>query len=182
MFRARHVRSPRPTEPVPAVGRQPRSSESGTATSRFITSSVRDSASSAKCAESRRNSACPIRGRGAVARHTRRMETRGNDAGEPPSDGPVQADVPERTHARPPGRLLTAVTLVLAVGITFAAVDWWPGASRGVDAFTNGLILIGLGGLLLVVGLVWAIKTLYVVGRDRRWSWSIVAMPRPSLS
>ncbi len=72
---------------------------------------------------------------------------------------------------------MAAFTFVLTVGITFAAVDWWPGASRGLDAFTNLLIMVGLGGLLLIAGLVWAVKTLYLVGRDRRWSWWIVPAP-----
>ncbi|MGW4845539.1 hypothetical protein [Nocardia brasiliensis] len=40
------------------------------------------------------------------------------------------------------------------------------------------LVGIVLGGVLLgVCLLIWAIKTLYVVGRQRQWSWRIVAVP-----
>ena len=31
--------------------------------------------------------------------------------------------------------------------------------------------------ILVMVGLVWAIRTLYVVGQDRRWSWWILPAP-----
>ncbi len=31
--------------------------------------------------------------------------------------------------------------------------------------------------ILIVVGLVWAIRTLYALGQDRRWSWWILSSP-----
>ncbi|MEU4838948.1 hypothetical protein [Nocardia testacea] len=40
------------------------------------------------------------------------------------------------------------------------------------------LVALLAGGLLLGVSLlVWAIKTLYLLGRERRWSWKIAVVP-----
>ncbi|MGQ4597369.1 hypothetical protein [Nocardia sp. R6R-6] len=54
--------------------------------------------------------------------------------------------------------------------------EWAPliGNSTGPDQFV-GLVIGGmlLGGSLLV----WAIKTLYLLGRERRWSWKVAAVP-----
>lgn len=55
--------------------------------------------------------------------------------------------------------------------------DWWPsryGNSRWADP-----LLFGAAALLIlaVVGVVWAVRTLYVIGADRRWSWWILSAP-----
>ncbi|MBF6300271.1 hypothetical protein IU459_22380 [Nocardia amamiensis] len=40
------------------------------------------------------------------------------------------------------------------------------------------LIWLVIGGIVLSVSLlVWAIKTLYLVGREHRWSWKVIAVP-----
>lgn len=40
------------------------------------------------------------------------------------------------------------------------------------------LIWLVIGGIVLSVSLlVWAIKTLYLVGREHRWSWKVTAVP-----
>ncbi|GAA5093646.1 hypothetical protein [Nocardia iowensis] len=40
------------------------------------------------------------------------------------------------------------------------------------------LLTLVIGAMLLTGSLaVWAIKTLYVVGREQRWSWKIAAVP-----
>jgi hypothetical protein len=79
--------------------------------------------------------------------------------------------------ARPPKLVVAVLSATLSAGVVFAMVDWWPGKGHQVDEFTNGLLALLFGVLLLIVGLVWAIKSLYVVGRDRRWSWWIAPAP-----
>ncbi|MFI6309880.1 hypothetical protein ACIBEK_07060 [Nocardia fusca] len=40
------------------------------------------------------------------------------------------------------------------------------------------LVALGVGGLLLGVSLlVWVIKTLYLLGGERRWSWKVAVVP-----
>lgn len=40
------------------------------------------------------------------------------------------------------------------------------------------LVVLVTGGILLGVSLLgWAIKTLYLLGRERRWSWKVAAVP-----
>ncbi|MGW4479397.1 DUF1109 domain-containing protein [Rhodococcus triatomae] len=95
----------------------------------------------------------------------------------PPPREPLVLRDPIERPARPPKLVIATLAMILSTGLVFAAVDWWPGRGRGVDAFTNTAVALALVVLLLVVGLVWAIKTLYVVGRDRRWSWWIAPAP-----
>ncbi|MBF6228856.1 DUF1109 domain-containing protein [Nocardia abscessus] len=55
-------------------------------------------------------------------------------------------------------------------------LDWVPFVqnSTGPDQLVGLLI----GGLLLSVCLlVWAVKTLYLLGREHRWSWKVAAVP-----
>ncbi|BCN78916.1 hypothetical protein RE0346_25760 [Prescottella equi] len=87
--------------------------------------------------------------------------------------GAEYADV----HSRPPGRVLAAIVGV-AVGVLVCIhYDWWP--SRFGDARWADPLLFGGAAILvlLVAGLVWAIRTLYFVGRDRRRSWWVLAAP-----
>lgn len=89
---------------------------------------------------------------------------------------PTRAEVGEDRPASPPGPVLLGVTVAAVAALVFLLADWWPGASNLTDAdrlfFGVPVVLV-----LLVTGLVWAIKTLYVVGRDRRWSRWILAAP-----
>lgn len=89
------------------------------------------------------------------------------------------SSIPLASRHRPPGLLTAVCTGLLSLGIVFAAIDWWPGAGHRVDELTNLLILLVLGVLLLVAGIVWAVKTFGIVCRDRRWSWWI--LPAPSI-
>lgn len=78
--------------------------------------------------------------------------------------------------ARPPGPIVLGVTVAAVAVLVLLFADWWPGSRNLTVAdrlFFGGITAV----VLLVTGLVWAIKTLYVVGRDRRWSWWIVASP-----
>lgn len=81
------------------------------------------------------------------------------------------------TGRQPPGAVLAVCTAVLAAGIVFSVVDWWPGAAHTADDLSNFLIQVALGLLLCATGIVWAVKTFNVVVRDRRWSWWIVPAP-----
>ena len=79
--------------------------------------------------------------------------------------------------ARPPGLIVAGLSVLLCTGFVFARLDWWPGHGHTVDAFTNSMVVLVFGVLLIVVGLVWVVKSAYVIGRDRRWSWWIAAAP-----
>lgn len=87
--------------------------------------------------------------------------------------GPVDTD--PRTKA--PGRVLAAVAGV-AVGVLMCIhYDWWP-SRFGNQRWADPLLFGGAALLVLAVaGFVWAIRVLYFVGRDRRWSWWILAAP-----
>ncbi|WP_281876729.1 hypothetical protein [Nocardia sputorum] len=55
-------------------------------------------------------------------------------------------------------------------------LEWSPFV--GDPTVPDQLVGLVIGGILLSVSLpVWAIKTLYLVGRERRWSWKVVAVP-----
>ncbi|MEV6275168.1 hypothetical protein [Nocardia sp. NPDC051832] len=84
---------------------------------------------------------------------------------------PAQQDT-----ATAPGRATLAGTFVAVVVLLFAHL----GTAPGVGDLTGPDQLLGLvaGGLVLSISLsVWAIKTLYLVGRERRWSWQIASAP-----
>ncbi|MCZ4505396.1 DUF1109 domain-containing protein [Rhodococcus ruber] len=100
----------------------------------------------------------------------------GDDALPPPPQPLVLRD-PVGRPARPPGPIVAQLSVLLCIAIVFALLDWWPGQGRTVDAFTNTVVVLVFGVLLVVVALVWAVKSLYVIGRDRRWSWWIAPAP-----
>ncbi|MBC2592407.1 DUF1109 domain-containing protein [Rhodococcus aetherivorans] len=95
---------------------------------------------------------------------------------------------------KPPGPVhlgFTAVAVVVSVCLYY---DWWP--SRYGSLGWADPLLVGAAAVLvlLICGVVWAIRTLHVVGEDRRWSWwiapapvvvltavaAVVLLPRPS--
>ncbi|OZD44025.1 hypothetical protein CH252_23740 [Rhodococcus sp. 06-1477-1B] len=82
-----------------------------------------------------------------------------------------------RKAAKPPGPILLVFTTIAAVTWVCVSRNWWPspyGDPTGPDQFLLGLIATVS---LLIIGLIWAIRTLHVVGQDRRWSWWIVPAP-----
>ncbi|MGK8525343.1 DUF1109 domain-containing protein [Nocardia asteroides] len=88
----------------------------------------------------------------------------------------VRALIDQHEPHRPPGPIHLASTVVPVVVLVCLYYDWWP--SR-YGSFWVDPLLVGAASVLvlLVCGLVWAIRTLYVVGRDRTWSWRIAAAP-----
>ncbi|MGW4768207.1 hypothetical protein ACWEO2_09200 [Nocardia sp. NPDC004278] len=78
--------------------------------------------------------------------------------------------------ATAPGSAVLTGTVLGVVVLLCVHLDWAPfvGNSTGPDQ------LVGLvaGGILLGVSLlVWAIKTLYLLGREQGWSWKVAAVP-----
>jgi len=83
----------------------------------------------------------------------------------------------ERTRAKPPGPiLLVFVTFAVAIWVCVKR-NWWPSPFGGHTWADPLLAHVLVLGVLAVAGLVWAIRTLYVLGRDRRWSWWILPAP-----
>ena len=94
------------------------------------------------------------------------------------SDGPlVRALISYDKPNKPPGPIHLAFTVVPVLILVCIYYDWWP--SRYGSAGWADPLLFGAAALLVlaVVGLVWAVRTLYVIGADRRWSWWIVPAP-----
>lgn len=78
--------------------------------------------------------------------------------------------------ATAPGFAVLTGTVLGVVVLLCVHLDWAP----FVENSTGPDRLVGLvtGGILLgVVLLVWAIKTLYLLGREHRWSWKVAAVP-----
>lgn len=87
----------------------------------------------------------------------------------------VAADPP--VSSKPPGPIVLAFTVFPVLALICMHYGWWPspfGEFRWLDP-----LLVSATALLIlaVVGLVWAIRTLYVLGQDRRWSWWILPAP-----
>ena len=82
-----------------------------------------------------------------------------------------------RKAAKPPGPILLVFTTIAAVTWVCVSRNWWP-SPYGQFAWFDPL-LAGASSILvlLIVGLIWAIRTLHVVGQDRRWSWWIAPAP-----
>ncbi|WP_159844716.1 hypothetical protein [Nocardia sp. CY41] len=80
----------------------------------------------------------------------------------------------QRTATAPGGAALTGAVFGVAV-LLWVHLEWSPFGDLTVPDQLVGLVI---GGILLSVSLpVWAIKTLYLVGRERRWSWKVIAVP-----
>lgn len=79
--------------------------------------------------------------------------------------------------AKPPGPILLAFTVVPVLSLLCRHYRWWPspfGDYRWLDPLLASAAALLM---LIVVGVVWAIRTLYVLGQDRRWSWWILPTP-----
>lgn len=72
---------------------------------------------------------------------------------------------------KPPGKWHLAVTVAALMVAVAAWCRWWP---RDDNAFLTG---VASGLVLLGCGLWWAIRSIYVAGQDRRWSWWILPAP-----
>ncbi|MFI6430342.1 DUF1109 domain-containing protein [Rhodococcus oryzae] len=86
-------------------------------------------------------------------------------------------DVERDQRNKPPGPIVLAMTILSVAVLLCIHYDWQPasyGNLTGADHFFYGAPALLV---LALTGLVWAIRTLYVVGEDRRWSWWIVAAP-----
>ncbi|MGW5513206.1 DUF1109 domain-containing protein [Nocardia africana] len=78
---------------------------------------------------------------------------------------------------KPPGSIATAGVVFSVAVLVCVYYDWWPsrfGSMRWADPL---LAAAGALVLLAVAGLVWMIRTLYLLGRDRRWSWWVLPVP-----
>lgn len=81
--------------------------------------------------------------------------------------------------AKPPGPVILALTAVIVAVWLCQHYKFWP-SPFGRHTWADPLLAAAAAGAtFLVLTTVWAIKTLYVVGRDRRWSWWI--LPAPTL-
>jgi len=93
-------------------------------------------------------------------------------------DWVTRADDVERDQRnKPPGPIVLAMTVLPIAVLLCIQYDWQParyGNLTGADAFLYGVPALLV---LALTGLIWAIRSLYVVGEDRRWSWWIVAAP-----
>ncbi|MEU6830299.1 DUF1109 domain-containing protein [Nocardia beijingensis] len=89
----------------------------------------------------------------------------------------VRALIDQGKPNRAPGQIHLAFTFVPVVVLVCVYYDWWP-SRYGSFAWVDPLLFGAAAVLVLLIGgAVWAIRTLYVVGRDRRWSWWIAAAP-----
>jgi hypothetical protein len=79
--------------------------------------------------------------------------------------------------SKPPGPIIATVVVVALVVLICLQHGWWPsrfGRMRWADPLLFGAAaLVGLA----VAGTAWAIRTLYLVARDRRRSWWILPAP-----
>ncbi|WP_072846577.1 DUF1109 family protein [Rhodococcus tukisamuensis] len=76
-----------------------------------------------------------------------------------------------------PGPRLLVITVIALLVLVCINYDWWP-SRFGDMQWVDPLLFGGVAVLVLAVaGLVWSIRTLYVVGQDRRWSWWILPVP-----
>jgi hypothetical protein len=99
------------------------------------------------------------------------MGTRQSPASE------VEPSVQQSTPSKPPGPVLLILTVTAVLVWICLRVNFWPspfGQFAWLEPFLAGLVVLLI---FLALGLVWAYRTLRVVGRDRRWSWWILSAP-----
>lgn len=83
----------------------------------------------------------------------------------------------ERTRSTPPGPVLLLFVIAGLTVLVCLRYDWWP-ARFTSGQWWDGLIwAVGALITLAVCGVIWAFRTLYLVGRERRWSWWVVPVP-----
>lgn len=93
-----------------------------------------------------------------------------SDAVGPPVSAPD-------TGAKPPGPIVAAAAVSAVAVLVCRYYGWWPsrfGSMRWADPL---LAAAGALVLLAAAGVLWMIRTLYVLGRDRRWSWWVLPVP-----
>ncbi|WP_063066439.1 hypothetical protein [Nocardia violaceofusca] len=81
------------------------------------------------------------------------------------------------TGAKPPGPIAAAATVFAVAVLVCLHYGWWPsrfGSMRWADPL---LAAAGALVLLAAVAVLWTVRTLYVLGRDRRWSWWVLLVP-----
>jgi hypothetical protein len=89
----------------------------------------------------------------------------------------TRADVERDQRNKPPGPTVLAITVLSVAALLCIHYDWQParyGNLTGADHLFYGVPAFLV---LALAGLTWAIRTLYVFGEDRRWSWWILAAP-----
>jgi hypothetical protein len=78
---------------------------------------------------------------------------------------------------KPPGPIQLTFTVLPVLILLCIYYDWWP-SRYGNSSWADPLLFGAVALLILAVtGLVWAIRALYVLGQDRRWSWWIAPAP-----
>ncbi|MET4046909.1 MULTISPECIES: DUF1109 domain-containing protein [unclassified Rhodococcus (in: high G+C Gram-positive bacteria)] len=78
---------------------------------------------------------------------------------------------------KPPGSIFLAIVSAAVMVWICLQRNWWP-SPFGVFAWLDPLLVtLALLFLFLALGVFWAIRTLYVLLADRRWSWWILPAP-----
>ncbi|MET4046301.1 MULTISPECIES: DUF1109 domain-containing protein [unclassified Rhodococcus (in: high G+C Gram-positive bacteria)] len=81
------------------------------------------------------------------------------------------------TRSKPPGPILLAFVTVAVIVWVCLDRNWWPSPFGSYTWLDPLLAAMACVLIFLVTGLVWAIRTLYVLGRDQRWAWWVVPAP-----
>ncbi len=89
----------------------------------------------------------------------------------------VRALINQDEPNKPPGPIHLAFTLVSVIVSVCVHYDRWP-SRYGSFGWADPLLFGAAAVLMLLIcGAVWALRSLYTVGKDRRWSWWIPAAP-----
>ncbi|WP_194818672.1 hypothetical protein [Nocardia sp. XZ_19_385] len=81
-----------------------------------------------------------------------------------------------RDTATAPGSAVLTGTILGVVVLMCVHLDWAPFVRNPTGP--DQLVALVVGGIVLGVSLlVWAIKSLYLLGRENRWSWKVAAAP-----
>ena len=79
--------------------------------------------------------------------------------------------------AKPPGPVLLGFTVATVLVLILLHYGWWPSPFGKFEWLDRRLYTIVALFVLIAVVLTWAIRSLIVVGVDKRWSWWIVPTP-----